>query len=309
MNTLTLGVSDFVSFYSKLSWILFTWLEMPKIHNVMMDSFSSFCWARCAGLSWARPHTVAAEAVVTRGTGAGQGLSAVRWAETSLQGWHITLTSQVPSQKCSTVYEERCSQPTKEVCEQVTRVSQQNRWGDLLYSDQEMTWKMLLFSGAEQPTGVSAPEATARMTKAREARGAPWASSRPCCWPTPWAPGTRRTRWEWGLEEIWVLNTDRSLMLTHDNFLFTEYFHQTQETCHNVPTHHCQSSPVENVVHECKKVSCSTGSWCGLILHSYNSLSSGFWWAETVWEGSCEQVQHGDQPAVQPGVRLSIQTL
>ena len=32
-------------------------------------------------------------------------------------------------------------------------------------------------------------------------------------------------------------------------------FHQTQETCHNVPTHYCQSSPVENVVHHCKKVS------------------------------------------------------
>merc|ERR1712032_363480 len=30
---------------------------------------------------------------------------------------------------------------------------------------------------------------------------------------------------------------------------------QNEETCHNVPTHHCQSSPVENVVHQCKKVS------------------------------------------------------
>merc|ERR1739842_58171 len=30
---------------------------------------------------------------------------------------------------------------------------------------------------------------------------------------------------------------------------------ENEETCHNVPTHHCQSSPVENVVHQCKKVS------------------------------------------------------
>merc|ERR1711976_880216 len=30
---------------------------------------------------------------------------------------------------------------------------------------------------------------------------------------------------------------------------------EPEETCHNVPSHYCQSSPVENVVHQCKKVS------------------------------------------------------
>ena len=41
---------------------------------------------------------------------------------------------------------------------------------------------------------------------------------------------------------------------------------QNEETCHNVPTHHCQSSPVENVVHQCKKVSLNMSTYLNLSL-------------------------------------------
>merc|ERR1712032_1029331 len=41
---------------------------------------------------------------------------------------------------------------------------------------------------------------------------------------------------------------------------------QNEETCHNVPTHHCQSSPVENVVHQCKKVGLSMSTYLNLCL-------------------------------------------
>ena len=39
---------------------------------------------------------------------------------------------KVPSSKCSSVYEERCAQPTREVCDQVTRVSQHNRYAEVI---------------------------------------------------------------------------------------------------------------------------------------------------------------------------------